>query len=750
MKTIRRISILSICIGLTCLCILTPQKVSAAPMMSADDLQILINDKADSGGGTIEVNQTVELSGTLELKAGTTTIINNLGGASNTGIYFYGRPQIKGPGKLIIKAEQGMYTLSIDDTFKISDGANVEIESTSYGLSTSVSFCDVLVQNATLKIKSGNTAMNIADHLMLDHATLMIESEKEGINASYGISILNQSKVEINSKGNAIQSENGIAVQDSEIAIESAASGLANTSGSEFRVDNSIVDVALSGNGIGMINETYQTFVIDHSSVDIVGGGRGLESEDLQICNESLVNIDNQDTMRVKKLMLEKSQINMSGAATILENQKWSIAADARINNVGNLINNGEIEVAGVFYNDGRYRHNGTLSGSGRLLKGDHASVVIEVAATPELKALLTQLGETTEMLFEGLDFVSDKSSRSGEGYVWDETLKTLTISNLVLHTNANEDDPSILLPDGAFVRIVPNTFNEVINTNAKGNAIEGMGDLTMYGQGTIRLESKNVALGTGGTLRVVGTTIHHVSNVGLAAQDVEMTYAKLVDVALAGANLAANNSIVVASSQLDVTSIDQSFARVSMPQVAVRKTSAIHIDGLASNVVEQTIVSEAGVYTILVDADSKDPVIASNVNTYAPGYLVRYIANNKALQQAQVAAKANEVITPLTFTNPGYDFISWDVLEEETSPFAFADGIQADTLLYGKWKVTPPTPEPTPEPTPTPKPINPTSPETFDTSNSGLWGMSLLLSISVISTFIVKRGKLTKVRKQK
>lgn len=743
MKTIRRISILSICIGLTCLCILTPQKVSAALMMSADDLQVLINDKADNGGGTIEVNQAVKLSGTLELKAGTTTIINSLGGASNTGICFKGSSQIKGPGKLIIKAEVGIYT---EGAFEISDGANVEIESTSYGLNTAVTFCDVSVQNASLKIKSGNTAMNIGDHLILDHATLTIESEKEGINTDGGISILNHSNVDINSKSNAIQSANGIRVQDSEVAIESAASGLANTSGPEFRVDNSIVDVALSGNGIGMINETYQTFVIDHSSVDIVGGGRGLESDDLQISNESLVNINNQDTLRVKSLLLEQSQMNVSGTTTVLQNQKWNSAANARINNVGTLTNNGEIEMLGVLYNDGRYRHNGTLSGSGRLLKGDHASVVIETAATPELKALLTQLGETTEMLFEGLDFVGDTSSRSGEGYVWDETLKTLTISNLVLHTNANEDDPSILLPDGAFVRIVPNTFNEVINTNAKGNAIEGMGDLTMYGQGIIRLESNNVALGTGGTLRVVGTTIHHVSNVGLAAQDVEMTYAKLVGVALAGANLAANNSIVVTSSQLDVTSIDQSFVRISTPQVTTRKASAIQIDGLASNVVEQTIVSEAGVYTILVDADSKDPIITSDVNTYVPGYLVRYIANNKALQQAQVAAKANEVITPLTFTNPGYDFVSWDVLEEEVSPFAFADGIHSDTVLYGKWKVTPPSPEPTPEPTP--KPIKPTSPETADSSNSGLWIMSLLLSISVISTFVVKRGRLTKVKK--
>ncbi len=729
-------SVFTLCMILSCMYLVVPEKVKALDWIDSREVQKQIDEKAGEGG-VIYIDKTVTLSGELNLKEGTTTIITVPDGE---GILLGVDPSIAGTGNLIIKSNVGIHVFG-GDSLIINGGANVKIESTSYGMNFPV-FNNLLVSNASLTVNSGDVALNIGDDVTFQNADVDLSSKETAINTDLGVMIAD-SNVKINAIGNGMQAAEKVEISDSILDIATAASGISSST-STIKSVNSNITMSLSGVGVGLVGESmYDASTIDNTQLNILGGGRGMEAQNLEVTNNSTVNIGSNDSAKVRDLMVADSTMDLTGKTSIRYNEKWSFDSNSRLNNLGLFSNYGELGITGTFYNNGTYRHGGVLNATAKMEKGENALVIIDKTVNAEEKSLLDKLGVSYQTLVEGLDFVSDSSTRSGDGYHWDETLKTLSISNLYLKTNKGETDPSILLPDGAYLEVIKGTNNEVVNENTKGLAIECQGNFTVYGQGQLSLVGNGVALGAGGTLDVIGTTLFHQSGVGLAAADITMTYAKLFGAATAGANLVSNKSIHVKNSNLYITSVDQSFARLSNLK-SRSSDNEIVIDGLPSNIKMEQKISEAGIYIVLVDENSEQ-ISEAYIERYQAGHLLRFIANNPTKDVAKMVVRANSVITPPTFVYPGYEIQSWDRVPTVSSPYDFTIGINEDLVLYGKWdKIKPPQPEPDPkpDPKPDPTPVKPTSPDTSDVTNKTYWTSVMLLAGAMLSIVSIRRKR--------
>lgn len=88
------------------------------------------------------------------------------------------------------------------------------------------------------------------------------------------------------------------------------------------------------------------------------------------------------------------------------------------------------------------------------------------------------------------LNFDTDPATRSGDGWAWDNSAKTLTLNNFIF--SANENKPAIYLPGDPCVIIV-NGDNSITNTLWLG--IQSKGSLTIKGSGSLKINTGDNAI---------------------------------------------------------------------------------------------------------------------------------------------------------------------------------------------------------------------------------------------------------------
>ncbi|QSX09254.1 InlB B-repeat-containing protein [Alkalibacter rhizosphaerae] len=107
-------------------------------------------------------------------------------------------------------------------------------------------------------------------------------------------------------------------------------------------------------------------------------------------------------------------------------------------------------------------------------------------------------------------DFVSSPDSRSGIGWAWDETTKTLTFDGV------GESIPfSCDLPGGSTVQV----DSDITLESDVFTAFDVEGDLTVQGEGTLTLKGSYVGIDTEGDLTVLSDLVMEVQDTGILAK---------------------------------------------------------------------------------------------------------------------------------------------------------------------------------------------------------------------------------------
>ena len=328
---------------------------------------------------------------------------------------------------------------------------NTEIVLTGTNKITATNGNAIHVQNGVLKI-TGEGSLKVKAPSSTDYAlygTTGIDVDISGALTVNGAIRANDGALSLKS-GGAIEITGSMFGKTS-IAMEAGTSlSVANTSGSAIYATfcNTVSLAAKSGD-----------LTVSGTGTDYAYGVYGLSTTELAIHASGTVSVTGQaDSVYAGTLALSGT---VAEGAVLTASQVNTLTIPAN----KTLTNNGTIKLGTT---PATVTVSGTLINNGAILDGSSSPIEPTIIGNGVVS------GKTN------MDFTNRTQNATGEGYAWDNSTKTLTLTNYNMTEPCN--GPSISLPDGA--KLVLNCENTLNSKN--GALIDAKGTLEISGTGSL------------------------------------------------------------------------------------------------------------------------------------------------------------------------------------------------------------------------------------------------------------------------
>lgn len=328
---------------------------------------------------------------------------------------------------------------------------NTEIVLTGTNKITATNGNAIHVQNGVLKI-TGEGSLKVEAPSSTDYAlygTTGIDVDISGALTVNGAIRANDGALSLKS-GGAIEITGSMFGKTS-IAMEAGTSlSVANTSGSAI--------YATSCNTVSLAAKSGD-LTVSGTGTDYAYGVYGLSTTELAIHASGTVSVTGQaDSVYAGTLALSGT---VAEGAVLTASQVNTLTIPAN----KTLTNNGTIKLGTT---PATVTVSGTLINNGAILDGSSSPIEPTIIGNGVVS------GKTN------MDFTNRTQNATGEGYAWDNSTKTLTLTNYNMTEPCN--GPSISLPDGA--KLVLNCENTLNSKN--GALIDAKGTLEISGTGSL------------------------------------------------------------------------------------------------------------------------------------------------------------------------------------------------------------------------------------------------------------------------
>lgn len=467
---------------------------------------------------------------------------------------------------------KGSGVYAFDGGVTLEGGANVSITAREFGISTGY----------------------LEDLVIRDGASVSVQSAGEGLFSGGDLIIDNAGGVTVAAMNYALHSDSATKIIDSDgITVTSGAQGI-YAEGAEsdtLTVENTPLSISTSscavysGDGLSFVNSKldlnggpsgYAIKAINVSLADCSGtlkGARGIQAQTgtIRLDGVQSLSIDAANAIDDSSLVMtggSELTIPSDSIADIPANGSWSIGADSKLTNSGELTCDGALSIEGSFTNNGllTMREGSKIdAGSGALLaKGDDARVVAEGDFEGSADTF-AKLGKVSSALQQPLDFTDAEQSPNGAGYAWDAETKTLTLDGLVLDFDGTPEDtnaetaPALTLPAGSTIRLAEGSVSTISagynvghnGYDVNGCTIRALGDLTIKGPGRLEIDGDSQALTADGALLVCGAQLDSRARGGIAASSIDIRHTRAKFYAVTTPCLVAAKRIDIASSDV-------------------------------------------------------------------------------------------------------------------------------------------------------------------------------------------------------
>ena len=340
------------------------------------------------------------------------------------------------------------------ENYVVGVPANTEIILSGENTITSTNGSAICAQNGALKITGSGSLKVTAPASASDYALYKNSSGDIDINITGALTV--NGNIRATDGTLSLQSGDAISVigsmygKNSITAIAGKSLSITNTSGTavfassctEVSLAAQDGDLTVSGTGSGGygINGSWNSTALKlyaSGNVSVTGTQHSMEGETLEL----------------------SGTIPENSTLTAGSTKSLTVPAGKK------LINNGTIKLNSY---PGAVTVSGTLTNNGSIFNEDDAPIQPKVS------------GNGVITVKAAMDFTGKDTDDTGEGYSWDHSLKTLTLTNYKMTEPCN--DTAIILPDGAkLVLSGENTLN-----SKNGALIDAKGTLEISGTGSL------------------------------------------------------------------------------------------------------------------------------------------------------------------------------------------------------------------------------------------------------------------------
>ena len=341
-----------------------------------------------------------------------------------------------------------------DDSYVVGVPANTEIILSGENTITSTNGSAICAQNGALKITGSGSLKVTAPASAFYHALLTNSGGNIDIDITGALTV--NGNIRANDGTLSLQSRDAISVTGSVYGKGS----ITATAGKSLNITNT--------SGTAVFASSCNEVSLAAQDGDLTVSGTGSNGFGIYgIWNSTALKLHASGNVSVTgpKYSMQGKTLELSG--TIPENS--TLTADGTksltVPAGKTLINNGTIKLISF---PGAVTVGGTLTNNGSIFNEDNAPIQPEVSENGVITVKVA------------MDFTEKNENASGQGYEWDYSSKTLTLTDYQMTEPCN--DTAIILPDGA--KLILNGENTLNSKN--GALIDAKGALEISGIGSL------------------------------------------------------------------------------------------------------------------------------------------------------------------------------------------------------------------------------------------------------------------------